>query len=231
MEDKKVLIVEDDKKIADLLNDYLTMSGFNVSVLNRGDGVVAEIKKNVPDLIILDIMLPGKDGITLCTEIRSFSKVPIMFCSAKIEEIDRVLGLEIGADDYICKPFSPREVVVRVKAVLRRLADNQDERMLVIGPIIIKQDSHNAAIFGKQLNLTPNEFELLKILTIYPHKVFNRSDLMSNFKRYDPKCNIRTIDSHMKNLRKKIEEVSPGANVIRTVYGTGYSLNVSTDAP
>jgi two-component system, OmpR family, response regulator BaeR len=229
MKDKKVLIVEDDKKIADLLYDYLIMAGFNVSVLNQGDGVTAEVKNNPPDLIILDIMLPGKDGISICGEIRSFSKVPIVICTAKIDEIDRVLGLEIGADDYICKPFSPREVVARVKAVLRRLVNNQDEQMMIIGPIIIKPGSHNATIFDKQLNLTPVEFELLKILANHPHKVFGRNDLISNLKMCDPACNVRVIDSHMKNLRKKIEGVSPGANIIRTVYGIGYSFEVSSD--
>jgi two-component system, OmpR family, response regulator BaeR len=226
MKDKKVLIVEDDKKIADLLTDYLIREGFNVSVLNQGDGVTAEVRNNPPDLIILDIMLPGKDGLSICSEIRSFSKVPIVICTAKIDEIDRVLGLEIGADDYICKPFSPREVVARVKAVLRRLVDNQDVQMMVIGPIIIKPDSHNATIFDKQLNLTPVEFELLKILAIHPHKVFERNDLISNLKGCDPECNVRVIDSHMKNLRKKIDDISPGTNIIRTVYGMGYSLEL-----
>jgi DNA-binding response OmpR family regulator len=114
--------------------------------------------------------------------------------------------------------------------VLRRTDDKHDERILVIGPIIIKPDSYNATIFDKQLNLTPIEFELLKLLAIHPHKVFKRNDLISNLKRCDSECNVRVVDSHMKNLRKKIEEVSPGANIIRTVYGMGYSLNVSTDA-
>ena len=230
MENKKVLIVEDDKKIADLLSDYLVMAEFNVSVLNRGDGVIDEVRRNPPDLIILDVIIPGKDGISICNEIRSFSKVPIMFCSAKTEVIDRILGLEIGADDYICKPFSPREVVVRVKAILKRFADNQDERMLIVGPIIIKSERHEATISGRQLNLTPVEFDLLKILAIHPHKVLKRNDLLSNLKRCDPECKVRNIDSHMKNLRKKIDDVSPGANIIRTVYGIGYSLDVLSEA-
>jgi len=226
MEDKKVLIVEDDKKIADLVCDYLIAAGFSVSVLNRGDWVVDEVRNNPPDLILLDIMLPGKDGISICSEIRLFSNVPIIICTAKVEEIDRILGLEIGADDYICKPFSPREVVARIKGMLRRCNGTQDERVLVVGPITIGLENHKATIFDKQLHLTPNEFELLRILTSNPHKVFRRNDLMLNLKRYDPECNDRIIDSYMKNLRKKIDGVSPGTNIIKTVYKIGYSLDV-----
>jgi len=227
---KKVLIVEDDKKIADLLSDYLTMAGFKTSVLNHGDEVIPEVRNNPPDLIILDVMLPGKDGITICSEIRTFSKVPILICTAMTQEIDRILGLEIGADDYICKPFSPREVVARVKAVLRRFPDDQNESVLAVGPIIIKSLSHTVIISGKQLDLTPNEFELLKTMAAYPGRVFTRSDLVSILKRNCHGGDIRIIDTHMKNLRKKIEDRSEHADIIKTVYGIGYSLDVSSDA-
>jgi two-component system, OmpR family, response regulator BaeR len=227
MKNKKVLIVEDEQKIVDLLIDYLGMAGFHISVLNSGDGVISEVKKNPPDLIILDIILPGKDGITICSEIRSFSNVPILICTGRIDEIDRILGLEIGADDYICKPFSPREVVARAKALTRRNGSNEYEATLVIGPIIIKPESHIATIFGKKLNLTPNEFELLKIMASRPGKVFTRSDLISNLKGVNPGGDKRIIDSHMKNLRKKIDNISPQADIIRTVHKFGYSLDVS----
>lgn len=231
MAEKKVLIVEDDIKIANLIGDYLTTSGFKISILVRGDGVVDEVRNNPPDLIILDVMLPGKDGISICSEIRSFSKVPILFCSARIDDIDRILGLEIGADDYISKPFSPREVVARVKAVLRRTAPYiENESELVAGPIVIRPESHRATIFGKQLDLTPNEFELLKILAAHPGKTFTRNHLASNLKGYDQESNLRIIDSHMKNLRKKIDNCSPDINIIKTIYGVGYSIDVSPDA-
>ncbi len=230
MTDKRVLVVEDDKKIASILEDYLTMSGFNVSVLNRGDEVIPEVKKNPPDLIILDVMLPGKDGITICSELRAFSAVPILICTARNDEIDRILGLEIGADDYICKPFSPREVVARVKAVLRRVPDDQNESVLAAGPIMIKSLSHTATVSGKQLDLTPNEFELLKTMAANPGRVFARSDLVAILKRKCQGADIRIIDSHMKNLRKKIEDRSEPADFIKTVYGIGYSLDVSSCA-
>jgi two-component system, OmpR family, response regulator BaeR len=230
MKNKKVLIVDDDKKIVDLLTDYLKREEFSVSTLNRGDKVIAEVKSSSPDLIILDIVLADKDGMTICREIRSFSNVPILICSAKTHEIDRILGLEIGADDYICKPFSPREVVTRVKNILKRVCDKQDESMLVAGPIIIKTDDHVATIFGKQLKLTPNEFALFKILATRPGKVFTRNDLILYLKKNDFDDNIRTIDSCIKNIRKKISYTSPEINIIRTFYRTGYSLDIPSHA-
>jgi two-component system response regulator BaeR len=226
MIDKKVLIAEDDKKIAILLSDYLAMAGFNVSVINRGDEVIHEVRKNPPNLIILDVMLPGKDGITICNEIRSFSKVPILICTAMTQELDRILGLEIGADDYVCKPFSPREVVARVKAILRRIPADPDDSVLAVGPIIIKSLSHTVTVSGKQLDLTPNEFQLLKTMAASPGRVFTRSDLVSILKRNCHRGDSRIVDTHMKNLRKKIEDTSVHANIIKTVYGIGYSLEV-----
>jgi two-component system response regulator BaeR len=228
MTGNKVLIVEDDKKIALLLVDYLTMSGFKVSVLNRGEKVIPEVRNNAPDLIILDIMLPGKDGISVCSEIRTFSKVPILICTAMTEEIDRILGLEIGADDYICKPFSPREVVARVKAVLRRVPNDPDDSVLAVGPIIIKSLCHTVTVSGKQLGLTPNEFELLRAMAAHPGRVFTRADLVLILKRNCNGVDIRIVDTHMKNLRKKIEDTSEHANIIKTVYGIGYSLDLSS---
>jgi len=145
----KVLIVEDDNKIGILLSEYLVDAGFKVSFLIRGNRVIHEVKNNPPDLVILDIMLPDKDGMTICSEIRSFSKVPIIMLTEKVEEIDRLLGLELGADDYICKPFSPREVVSKVKAILRRTYSEPVKKKLVTGPITINPDMHNATIGGE----------------------------------------------------------------------------------
>jgi two-component system, OmpR family, response regulator BaeR len=223
---RKILIVEDDKKIAELLSDYLEQANFNVSMLKRGDTVISEVRMNPPDVILLDLMLPGKDGMTICREIRSFSKVPILMLTAKVEEIDRLLGLELGADDYICKPFSPREVVARIKAVMRRSNPEPTEESLVAGPITINPDSHKATVGEADLRLTPNEFELLKVLISRPGRVFTRSDLVSKIQGYDFDGYDRTIDSHIKNLRKKIDELLPGNKIIQTVYGIGYSLTV-----
>jgi two-component system, OmpR family, response regulator BaeR len=223
---QKILIVEDDNKLTELLQDYLKQSNFNVSILSRGDTVISDVRLNPPDAILLDLMLPGKDGMTICREIRSFSKVPILMLTAKVEEIDRLLGLEMGADDYICKPFSPREVVARIKAVLRRSNPEPAEESLVAGPITINPDNHKVTVGETELHLTPNEFALLKVMVSRPDRVFTRSDLVSKIQGYDFDGYDRTIDSHIKNLRKKVDDILPGNKIIQTVYGIGYSINV-----
>lgn len=222
----RVLIVEDDKKIADLLSDYFIQANFVVSVLERGDTVVSYVERNPHDAILLDIMLPGKDGFTICREIRSFSNVPIIMVSAKVEEIDRLLGLELGADDYICKPISPREVVARVKAVLRRSNTEPEEKTLVLGPITMDIDGHKAAVGNVDLSLTPIEFELLSIMLSKAGRVFTRNELISKIQGYDYDGYDRTIDSHIKNLRKKVDKIIPENNIIQTVYGIGYSASL-----
>lgn len=224
---RRILIVEDDKKIADLLSDYLKQTDFNVSILDRGDKAVSEVRLNTPDMILLDLILPEKDGFTICREIRSFSRVPILIISAKVEEIDRLLGLELGADDYICKPFSPREVVARVKAILRRVYPDPEEEVLAAGPIAIAPERHKATIGESDLRLTPIEFELLKIFISRPDRIFQRSDLISRIQGYNYDGYGRTIDTHIKNLRKKINEHIPGNNIIQTIYGFGYSFRSS----
>jgi two-component system response regulator BaeR len=224
MTKRKILIVEDDKKISGLLKDYLQQEDFDVSILYSGETVVSDVRIDPPDIILLDLMLPGKDGITICREIRSFSSVPILIITAKVEEIDRLIGLELGADDYICKPFSPREVVARVKAVLRRSNPELAEEKMVVGPIEIHPESHRVKIGEADLALTPNEFGLLKVLMSRPGRVFTRGDLISKIQGYDFDGYNRTIDSHIKNLRKKIDDCLPGQKIIHTVYGIGYRL-------
>jgi len=164
--------------------------------------------------------------MTICREIRSFSNVPILMLSAKVDEIDRLLGLELGADDYICKPFSPRELLARIKAVLRRSNPEPSELRLIAGPITIDPDNHKATAGEADLRLTPNEFELLKVLISRPGRVFTRSDLVSKIQGYNFDGYDRIIDSHIKNLRKKVDELLPGNKIIQTVYGIGYSLSV-----
>jgi two-component system response regulator BaeR len=222
---RKILMVENDNKITALLREYLEQAYFYVSILSSGDLVIFEVKENPPNLILLSLMLPGKDGLTVCREIRSFSRVPIIILTAKVDEIDRLIGFELGADDYICKPFSPREVVARIKAVLRRYYPEADEEQIFAGPIVMNPGIHRATIGDSDLYLTPIEFELLKTLISRPGYVFKRIDLVSMIQGYDHDGCDRGIDTHIKNIRAKIDKVLPGNHFIQTVYGIGYSFN------
>ncbi len=228
MQSKHILIVEDEEKIAGLLRDYLRAAGLRTSAQNKGDRVISQIKKDPPDLILLDIMLPGKDGLQLCREIRQFSNVPIIMITARVEEIDRLLGLELGADDYICKPFSPREVVARVKAIFRRAHAEPRTHHLAVGSISLDDETHQVMIDQQLLNLTPNEFGLLKIMMSRPNRVFSRSELINGVQGYEFEGYDRTIDTHIKNLRKKIARRLPDQEIISTVYGIGYKFNASS---
>jgi two-component system response regulator BaeR len=232
MTGKHILIVEDEEKIAGLLCDYLKEAGFQTSVLGDGDRVIAQVKKAALDLLLLDIMLPGKNGMELCREVRQFSNIPIIMITARVEEIDRLLGLELGADDYICKPFSPREVVARVKAIFRRVHAMHAmplKNSLVIGSISLDKNAHQVMIDKRELNLTPNEFGLLNVMMSQPNRVFTRNELINRIQGYDFEGYDRTIDSHIKNLRKKIAQRLPGREIISTVYGVGYKFNTSSD--
>ena len=229
MANQNILVVEDERKITELLRDYLKKADFGVSSLDQGDQVVSYVKQNQPDLILLDIMLPGKNGMEVCREIRKFSNVPIIMLTARVEEIDRLLGLELGADDYICKPFSPREVVARVKAVLRRVHTEPIENQVVVaGPVVLDEKTHQVAIDGSTLDLTPSEFGLMKVLMTHPNRVFSRNELLNQVQGCDFEGYDRNIDTHIKNLRKKIAQKLPGQEVISTVYGIGYKFNIPT---
>lgn len=227
MANERILIVEDETKIAGLLKDYLSREGFEVSCLDCGDKAAKAVESEAPALMLLDLMLPGTDGISVCREVRKFSDVPIIMVTAKVDEIDRLLGLEIGADDYICKPFSPREVVARVKAVLRRVRPREATRRLVAGPIMLDETTRRVSVVGETINLTPNEFSLLHVLMTFPERVFSRNELIDKIQGYRFDGYDRTIDSHVKNLRKKIAQCLPGIEVIQTIYGVGYKLTVS----
>ena len=198
-----VLIVEDEPKIAKLLQDYLQQSHYETHWLDRGDAVDRWCRDNSPDIVLLDLMLPGRDGLTICREIRSHSQVPIIMVTARVDEIDRLLGLEIGADDYICKPFSPREVVARVKALMRRVAmTNADPKSAYRG-LVIDDEKFSAVIDGHNLDLTPVEFRLLALLASQPGRVFSRDQLMNSIYLDGRVVSDRTVDSHVKNLRQK----------------------------
>jgi len=227
MPNNTILIVEDEIKIAHILQDYLKKANYQTACLHEGESVVDYVRKNSPDLILLDILLPEKDGITICREIRQFSAVPIIMVTAKVEEIDRLLGLEIGADDYICKPFSPREVVARVKVILRRIQQPQlmTQEQIVLGEIVVNTVSHQVMVAEQLLKLTPTEFALLEFFMSRPNQVFARKILINQIQGYNFAGYERTMDSHIKNLRKKILELLPNKEVISSIYGVGYKLN------
>src|SRR5471030_1078982 len=217
----QILIVEDEPKLGQLLVDYLEAAGYATQWLSNGNDVVPLVKAHPPAMILLDLMLPGSSGLSICRDIRQFSDIPIMMVTAKTEEIDRLLGLEIGADDYICKPYSPREVVARVKAIIRR-----SYRPLTAppapSPLLIDENRFKASYRSLPLDLTPAEFRLLKILASEPGKVFSRETLLNQL--YDDYRVVtdRTIDSHIKNLRRKLESLADDVAFIRAVYGMGY---------
>ena len=229
-----ILIVEDETKLAALLDDYLSASGYRTRQIGNGLDVADAVKRDAPDLILLDLMLPGKDGLEVCRELRAFSDVPIVMMTARVEEVDRLLGLDAGADDYICKPYSPREVVARVKAILRRQRRSGAEAPEANGNggngggngsgLVIDEATLRATLQGRDLDLTQVELRLLKTLAATPGRVFSRDSLLD--KLYDDGRAVtdRTVDSHIKNLRRKLDTAAPGKNLIRSVYGVGCSF-------
>ena len=222
-----ILVVDDEPKIAQLLIDYLRFSSYEAHALMQGNEVVDWVKTHTPQLILLDLMLPGKDGLEICRELRTFSDVPVIMVTARVDDIDRLLGLEIGADDYICKPFNPREVVARVKAVLRRVCNNHVQSVALPG-IILDELQFRANVHGQLLNLTPVEFRLLKTFIAAPKRVFSRSQLMDSAYCDYRVVSDRTVDSHIKNLRKKLSALLPAeqSEVIHSIYGVGYRWEI-----
>lgn len=224
-----VLIVEDEPKIAQILVDFLTLEGFQTKVLHDGKDVIDVVKQTSPNFVVLDIMLPHKDGLTLCKEIRQFSDVPILMLTARVEEIDRLMGLGFGADDYVCKPFSAREVVARIQAILRRVkASNRvasEENLLVFRSVELNMEKHICLAGGQTLNLTPVEFRLLTALMKKPGVVFSREQLMNACYDDGRVVSDRTIDSHMKNLRQKLSVTNPDDEILHAVYGVGYKVD------
>jgi two-component system, OmpR family, response regulator BaeR len=220
----KILIVEDEPKLAALLGDYFRASGYQARTIGDGREAIPAVKADPPDLIILDLMLPGRDGLDICRELRTFTNVPLVMVTARVEEIDRLLGLELGADDYICKPFSPREVVARVKAIFRRV--NRGPVPVSALGLNIDESQYIAAFNGKPLDLTPVEFRLLKTLAGAPGRVFSRTQLLDNLYEDHRVVTDRTVDSHVKNLRRKLQRASPERELVESVYGIGYKLDL-----
>jgi len=219
-----VLVVEDDPKIAALLVDYLRSDGFNAESLGNGVDAVRRIEKSAPAALILDLMLPGLDGMGVCRAVRRFSDVPILMLTARVDEVDRLLGLDTGADDYVCKPFSPREVIARVRALVRRA----EGRVSTAGQVwSIDEEGHRIAWRQQWLPLTPLEFRMLRLLLNRPGRVFSRAQLLDTLHSDLRDVSDRAIDSHIKNLRRKIQVVDPECQCIESVYGVGYRF----DAP
>ncbi|MDR5733932.1 response regulator [Caballeronia sp. LZ025] len=222
-----VLIVEDEPKLAAVMSDYLRVEGYSVEVLHNGLQVVPFVRSTPPALILLDLMLPGLGGLDVCRELRTFSDVPVIMLTARVDEIDRLLGLESGADDYVCKPFSPREVVARVKAILRRtrlLWTNQSA--VKARDLTIDADYHRATLDGKPLKLTPIEFRLLHLMHSALGRILPRAYILENVYSDHRVVTDRTIDSHIKNLRRKLQDVRPESEIIISVYGVGYKLEL-----
>jgi len=215
----RILIVEDEPKLAALEADYLASAGYETHVIANGLEVVPWVRAQAPDLILLDLMLPGRDGLEVCRELRRFSEIPIVMVTAKVEEIDRLVGLDLGADDYVCKPFSVRELVARVKAILRR------GRTLAAG-LALDEERHVAQLDGRVLDLTPVEFRLLRALASSPGRVFPRERLLERLYEDHRVVTDRTVDAHVKNLRRKLEEIRPGEELVRSIYGVGYKLEL-----
>jgi len=231
-----IAIVEDEPKLAALLDDYLRQEGFQTRVFANGSNALSELAEDIPDLILLDLMLPGTDGLTVCRELRKNSQVPIIMMTARVEEIDRLLGLEIGADDYICKPYSPREVVARTRAVLRRARGPHSGELssgvaadddVGVDQLVVSEQSATVTLNGKSELLTGVELRLLQALYSSPGRIYNRDQLMKRIYPDNRIVSDRTIDSHVKKLRQKIERLDPSFDAIQSVYGLGYKYEKS----
>jgi two-component system response regulator BaeR len=224
-----VLVVEDEPKLARLLADYLRAAGFRPELVGRGDEVAAAVREHAPVLVLLDLNLPGKDGIEVCRELRRDGDVPVIMVTARTEEIDRLLGLELGADDYICKPFSPREVIARVRAVLRRGAAS--DPAAASAPVLqLDLEARRAQVEGRPVSLTGVEFELLRCLVERPGRVFSRAELLDRIYTDYRDVSDRAVDSHIKNLRRKLDAALPGRELIHSVYGVGYRYEPESSA-
>ena len=225
---RNILVVEDDRNISELIHMYLVKEGFDVRIAADGGKAIEEFQKQVPDLILLDIMLPVMDGWAVCAKIRETSKVPIIMLTAKSEVFDRIQGLEMGADDYIVKPFEMKEVLARIEAVLRRSngsAAEKKARRLVFDKLVIDMDAFELTVDGKKVDTPPKEMELLYYLASSPNRVYTRNQLLDEVWGFDYFGDSRTVDVHVKRLREKLEGVSDQWN-LKTVWGVGYKFEV-----
>ncbi|MEN6348755.1 MAG: response regulator transcription factor [Syntrophomonas sp.] len=217
-----VFVVDDEENIRYLISEYLLREGFQVETFASAEEVLARLQSGFPDMFILDIMLPGQDGLEFCRNIRKRSGVPVIFISARGDEIDRILGLELGGDDYLTKPFSPRELVARVRSIFRRFANSVvSGEVIDAGNLKIYPGNHRVNVEENELALTPKEYELLLLLVQQPQRTFNRQELLDRVWGYDYVGGDRAVDELVKRLRKKLRQ-SGASNNIKTVWGYGY---------
>jgi two-component system response regulator ResD len=229
-----ILVVDDEERIRRLLRMYLEKEGFVIDEAEDGETALRLAMDKDYDLVLLDLMLPGIDGIEVCSRLRQVKATPVIMLTAKGEETNRVHGFEVGADDYVVKPFSPREVIYRVKAILRRSSataflhkDVGSSNNIVFPNLVIEHDAHRVTAGGQEVALTPKEYELLHYLAVSPDKVFSREELLKDVWNYEFFGDLRTVDTHIKRLREKLNRVSPeAAAMITTVWGVGYKLEV-----
>ena len=221
----KVLVVDDEMKIARLVRDYLTEAGFDVALASTGPAAVAAVRSDRPDLVVLDLGLPGMDGYDVTRNIRGQSTIPIIMLTARSEETDRIVGLELGADDYVVKPFSPRELVARVKAVLRRTGGEVATETIRVMDCMVSLPNRSVERDGSRIELTATEFELLRTLASSPGRVFTRGQLLDSIRGVSFESYERAIDAHIKNLRKKLEPDPRHPRYVLTVYGVGYKFS------
>jgi two-component system response regulator BaeR len=217
----RLFLVEDHPELAALVADYARVAGYAPTVFGDGAEALAAIRAEAPALVVLDLMLPGLDGLAVCRAVRAFSDVPIVMVTALVEEIDRLLGLEAGADDYLCKPFSPRELMARIKAILRRAGSAAPVR-----PISVDEAGQRICIHGEPLDLTPSEFAILAGMARRPGQVISRAQLLDLACQDSLDVNDRAVDSHIKNLRRKLAAALPDADAIHSIYGLGYRLDL-----
>ena len=223
---KKILVVDDEPKIIQLTQDYLENAGFSVMSAGDGDRALAVIHGEQPDLVILDLGLPGMDGLDVCRSIRKTSNLPIIMLTARDEEADKLVGLELGADDYITKPFSPKELVARVRSVLRRSELAQELREVIhVGDVTLDLPRMRVTVGGDEIELTATEFQLLQALTSQPGRIFTRAQLLDAVHGVAIESYERAIDAHIKNIRRKLEPVPHEPRYIQTVYGVGYRFS------
>ncbi|MBE7036118.1 MAG: response regulator transcription factor [Ruminococcaceae bacterium] len=228
MNNQRILVVDDDRNICELIRLYLEKEGFSVTLAYDGQAALTLFKENTPSVVLLDIMLPKMDGFQVCREIRRISNIPIIMLTAKGETFDKVLGLELGADDYMVKPFENKELVARIKAVLRRYDPKDDAEKEIIYPnLVINLSNYELKINGNQLDIPPKELELLYFLATNPNKVFTREQLLETVWGFDYFGDSRTVDVHVKRLREKLELAGEGQNwQLKTVWGVGYKFEV-----
>jgi len=228
MQNQRILVVDDDKNICELIRLYLEKEGFSVTLAYDGQAALTLFKESAPAVVLLDVMLPKMDGFQVCREIRRISNIPIIMLTAKGETFDRVLGLELGADDYMVKPFDNKELVARIKAVLRRYDPKGDSEKEIVYPnLVINQSNYELKINGNQIDVPPKELELLYFLATNPNKVFTREQLLEMVWGFDYFGDSRTVDVHVKRLREKLELAGENQNwQLKTVWGVGYKFEV-----